>query len=129
MAILNHLKQEEIKLSKEAQERIDELKTDNPDVFIRIMIIPGGCAGNKYHILMDDYIGETDKVLQIKGKIYVVIDEVSLEMLTGSTLDFSDQLEFSGFTIQNPNITATCSCGNSFSCTENCVLKKPDCEN
>ena len=114
------------KLTKGASTRIKELKTDNPEIFIRVMIVSGGCAGMQYHILMDDYIGEMDKVILLRKKknitqkdVYVVIDETSLQYLNGGKIDFKDSLEFSGFTVDNPNVKGVCNCGNSFSCT-NC---------
>ena len=128
---------EDFYLTDDAVKRIGELKRDNSDVFIRIMITSGGCAGHQYHILMDDYIGDADFVLvkdknikEIKQEnVYVVVDEASLDYLHNSTMDFSDSLEFSGFTIDNPNITATCNCGNSFTCSGGFVMKKDDCKN
>ena len=123
----------DISLTENAIDRIKELKKENEDIFIRVMITSGGCAGKQYHILMDDYIGETDYVLQKtynkKKTTYLVIDETSLELLHNSTIDFSDDLEFSGFKIDNPNITATCNCGNSFTCSGDCVIKSKDCKN
>ena len=89
------------------------------------MIVSGGCAGMQYHILMDDYIGEMDKIVLLRKKknvapkdVFVVIDETSLKYLNGGKIDFQDSLEFSGFTIDNPNVKAVCNCGNSFSCTD-----------
>lgn len=125
------------KLAKEASARIKELKTDNPEIFIRVMIVSGGCAGMQYHILMDDYIGEMDKIILLRKKknitqkdVYVVIDETSLQYLNGGKIDFQDGLEFSGFTIDNPNVKGVCNCGNSFSCTDcgvNGVIPQSDC--
>lgn len=132
----------DIKLTENAIKRIAELKEDNKDVFIRIMITSGGCAGSQYYILMDDYIGETDYVLKLNGDcvnndkvekneelVFLVIDEVSLELLHNSTIDFEDGLEFAGFKIDNPNVTATCNCGNSFTCGGGFIVKKADCKN
>ena len=116
------LKKKDIALTQNAVNRINELKSDNPNIFIRIMITNGGCAGKQYCILIDDYIGETDFYLRKKFKkkisVYVVTDENSLSYIKGSKMDFADNLEFSGFTLKNPNITSMCSCGNSFSCNE-----------
>ena len=116
------LTKKDISLTKQAINRINELKCENSDVFIRVMITTGGCAGKQYCILMDDYIGETDfclrKRFNNKLSVYVVIDENSLKYVKGSKMDFADGLEFSGFTLKNPNITAMCNCGNSFSCNE-----------
>ena len=116
------LTKKDISLTKQAINRINELKCENSEVFIRVMITTGGCAGKQYCILMDDYIGETDfclrKRFNNKLSVYVVIDENSLKYVKGSKMDFADGLEFSGFTLKNPNITAMCNCGNSFSCNE-----------
>ena len=116
------LTKKDITLTKQAINRINELKCENSEVFIRVMITTGGCAGKQYCILMDDYIGETDfclrKRFNNKLSVYVVIDENSLKYVKGSKMDFADGLEFSGFTLKNPNITAMCNCGNSFSCNE-----------
>ena len=121
------------KITENAKVRIEELKQDNPDVFIRIMITSGGCAGHQYHILMDDYIGDTDYVMRKryshKNSVYVVIDEASLEFLKGATLDFAKSLEFSGFNIQNPNAKSVCNCGSSFSCSGGFIMKKDNCKN
>lgn len=121
-------------ITDKAKQRIDEIKEENKNIFIRIMITTGGCAGHQYHILMDDYIGETDYVLQLNDKnneklVYLVIDETSLEFVKDGTIDFEDNLEFSGFKIDNPNVKATCNCGNSFSCTGGFITKKDDCKN
>ena len=116
------LTKKDITLTKQAINRINELKYENSEVFIRVMITTGGCAGKQYCILMDDYIGETDfclrKRFNNKLSVYVVIDENSLKYVKGSKMDFADGLEFSGFTLKNPNIKAMCNCGNSFSCNE-----------
>ena len=116
------LTKKDITLTKQAINRINELKYENSEVFIRVMITTGGCAGKQYCILMDDYIGETDFCLRKRFKnklsVYVVIDENSLKYVKGSKMDFADGLEFSGFTLKNPNIKAMCNCGNSFSCNE-----------
>lgn len=116
------LTKKDISLTKKATKRIQELKEENNSVFIRIMIANGGCAGKQYCILMDDYIGETDFCLRKRFKnklsVYVVIDENSLKYVKGSKMDFADGLEFSGFTLKNPNVKAMCNCGNSFSCNE-----------
>ena len=128
------------KLTKGASARVKELKLDSPEIFIRIMIVSGGCAGMQYHILMDDYIGEMDKVIILRKKknitqkdVYVVIDETSLQYLNGGKIDFQDSLEFSGFKIDNPNVKGVCNCGNSFSCTDcgvNGIIQQSDvCKN
>lgn len=123
----------DFKITSKAKRRIEEIKVDNKDVFIRIMVTEGGCAGHQYHILMDDYIGETDFVLKQKNKkeeelVYVVIDKSSLEYLRGGELDFLDDLNFSGFKIKNPNAKTTCNCGNSFNCNSIILKNKKKCK-
>ena len=109
-------------LSRKAKSRIDEIKSDNKDIFIRVMIVKGGCAGYQYYILMDDYVGENDLILMKKNihyneeLIYVVTDKESFKFIKNGKLDFNDSFEFSGFTIKNPNAKRTCNCGNSFNC-------------
>lgn len=120
-------------MTRKAKSRIDEIKNDNENIFIRIMIVEGGCAGLQYHILMDDYVGETDFILKRKNKkkdtIYVVIDKKSLKYLHNSKIDFIDELSFSGFKINNPNTKSVCKCGNSFNCSGIQVKKKNNCKN
>lgn len=116
-------------MTENAIKRIDELKQNDENVFIRVMVVSGGCAGKQYYILMDDYIGEMDYILTKNRKKYVVIDEESLQYVKNSTIDFKNTLEFSGFSIDNPNIQATCNCGNSFSCSDCFVEKKDSCGN
>ena len=120
-------------LSRKAKTRIDEIKKDNKDIFIRIMIVKGGCAGHQYYILMDDYIGDNDYVLMKNSNqtqknkkerlVYVVVDEASLDFIKNGKLDFDDNIEFSGFKIINPNAKTICNCGNSFSCSNDCVVQ------
>ena len=116
-------------MTEGAINRIDELKQNDKDFFIRVMVVSGGCAGKQYYILMDDYIGETDYILTKNRKKYIVIDKESLQYVKNSTIDFKNTLEFSGFTIDNPNIQATCNCGNSFSCSNCSIEKKSGCMN
>lgn len=84
--------------------------------FLRIMIEIGGCAGMKYHIIIDDYLADNDLVMKFDEKIYLAIDDYSMEYLKGGTLDFEETLEFSGFKLDNPNASSSCSCGSSFGC-------------
>ena len=121
----------DISITKTAKSRIDELKNDNKDVFVRIMIASGGCAGKRYYILMDDYIGDNDFVLneEFMGEKlpYIVIDDDSLSLLHNSVIDYEEGLEFSGFKIDNPNVKALCDCGNSFNCDGSLIEKQAEC--
>ncbi|MGK3995692.1 HesB/IscA family protein [Sorangium sp. So ce1024] len=80
---------------------------------LRIMVESGGCAGYKY---MMGLVAEAqpDDVIVEKQDIKVFVDASSLELLKGVTIDFLVSLEGSGFTFNNPNASASCSCGKSF---------------
>jgi iron-sulfur cluster insertion protein len=80
------------------------------DERLRISVSGGGCSGFQYHFAPEKSQNTDDKVF---GP--VIIDEVSLGLLTGSELHYSEDLMGAAFTIQNPNATSKCGCGNSFS--------------
>ncbi len=81
---------------------------------LRIAVKSGGCSGFQYDMYFDSEFA-ADDVLRDLGGVKVVVDTDSAELLTGSTLDFTDGLQGAGFHISNPNATRTCGCGNSFS--------------
>jgi iron-sulfur cluster assembly protein len=81
---------------------------------LRVLVERGGCAGHKYLIGLDAEPRPDDTVVETGG-ISLFIDPDSEPMLAGMTIGFVESLEGSGFTFDNPNATATCSCGKSFS--------------
>jgi len=88
-------------------------KQGNPDAALRVYVTPGGCSGFSYGMSMDDERGDDDKTIEVQG-VKVVVDEFSMQYLDGAQLDYVDALMGGGFTVQNPNATKTCSCGQSF---------------
>ena len=80
---------------------------------LRIMVVPGGCAGYQYGLDFDDKHTGDDVVIEQHG-VKVVVDKKSAGHLIGTTIDFVDSLQGSGFKISNPNAQSTCGCGNSF---------------
>jgi len=80
---------------------------------LRMKVIGGGCSGLQYQLSFDDRVRENDSDLDANG-VRLLIDEKSALYLVGSTLDFVDTLQESGFKIQNPNASNTCGCGQSF---------------
>lgn len=80
----------------------------------RVAVDGGGCSGFQYDFRLEDARAEEDLVLEKDG-IAVVIDPVSLPFLAGATIDFSEELIGSRFVIDNPNASASCGCGTSFS--------------
>jgi iron-sulfur cluster assembly accessory protein len=81
---------------------------------LRVAVKPGGCSGYSYEMFFDSEVMSDDVVREF-GTVKVIVDSASAELLTGSTLDFSDGLQGAGFNITNPNATRTCGCGSSFS--------------
>jgi iron-sulfur cluster assembly accessory protein len=84
------------------------------ELALRVAVRPGGCSGYSYEMFFDTEIAEDDVQIAF-GPVKVVVDPVSAPLLTGATLDYKDGLQGAGFSINNPNASRTCGCGNSFS--------------
>src|SRR5690349_23745227 len=89
-----------------AQEGRDDLK-------LRIAVQPGGCSGLRYQLYFDEREIDGDIDAEFSG-VHVVTDRMSAPYLMGATIDFVDTIEKQGFTIDNPNATGSCACGDSF---------------
>src|SRR3954452_11548792 len=83
------------------------------DLRLRIAVQPGGCAGLQYQLFFDERSLDGDVELTPHG-VPVVVDRMSAPYLGGATIDFTDTIEQQGFTIDNPNASSGCACGNSF---------------
>ncbi|MDO4928303.1 MAG: iron-sulfur cluster assembly accessory protein [Corynebacterium sp.] len=83
------------------------------DLSLRIAVQPGGCAGLRYQLYFDDRSLDGDKIDEVGG-VRLAVDKMSLPYLMGATIDFADTIESQGFTIDNPNATGSCACGDSF---------------
>jgi len=104
-------------MTESAAARINKLKTEEgkPNLRFRITVKGGGCSGFQYDFSLDDAAPSEADTLIAKDGAEVIIDDVSLGIVNGSTLDFIEDLSRAGFEIKNPNATARCGCGNSFS--------------
>jgi len=80
---------------------------------LRMRVVGGGCSGLRYELAFDDAITEDDTQVEIGG-VKVIVDEKSALYLAGTTLDFVDTLQETGFKMSNPNANTTCGCGESF---------------
>ncbi|HVL92841.1 MAG TPA: iron-sulfur cluster insertion protein ErpA [Acidimicrobiales bacterium] len=107
---------EVIDLTEAASKKVAELLTfeQNPDLALRIAVRPGGCSGYSYEMFFDSELTPED-VQTVRGAVRVVVDSASAQLLTGATLDYKDGLQGAGFSINNPNATRSCGCGQSFS--------------
>ena len=85
-----------------------------PELVLRVAVRPGGCSGLSYEMFFDTDIAPDDVQAAHRG-VTVVIDPASAEHLGGAALDFKDGLQGAGFSIENPNATRSCGCGQSFS--------------
>jgi iron-sulfur cluster assembly accessory protein len=83
------------------------------DLSLRVAVQPGGCSGLRYQLFFDDRMLDGDRVTDFGG-VHVVVDRMSQPYLGGATVDFVDTIEKQGFTIDNPNATGSCACGDSF---------------
>ncbi len=83
------------------------------DLRLRIAVQPGGCSGLKYQLYFDERDIDGDIVSDFGG-VQVVTDKMSAPYLMGATIDFVDTIEKQGFTIDNPNASGSCACGDSF---------------
>jgi iron-sulfur cluster insertion protein len=82
--------------------------------FLRIAVSGGGCSGFQYGFSFDDRRNADDFVFERDG-VAVVVDAVSLGLLSGAEVDFVEDLMGAAFQIRNPNAASSCGCGNSFS--------------
>ena len=105
--------QDGINLSDDAAARISDIMAGEGGGRLRIVVTGGGCSGFQYHFTLDEGPEEGD-VEYGTGNARVVIDDISLRYLAGSTLRFVNSLEGSYFTLDNPNATSSCGCGTSF---------------
>lgn len=105
-----------ITLTDTAAVKVAELLDAEGDasLALRVAVRPGGCSGFSYEMFFDADRADDDQQLSY-GKVKVVVDPASAQLLTGATLDYKDGLQGAGFAINNPNATRTCGCGNSFS--------------
>lgn len=112
---LPQIGQPQVGLTERAAKRIAEILKDEPaSSVLRVAVTGGGCSGFQYDFCFDDSCSEDDLVIERAGAT-VVIDPVSLDFLKGAEIDFVEEMIGAAFKIKNPNATASCGCGTSFS--------------
>ena len=104
-----------IVLTDAAAEKVAALlaQEGRDDLRLRVAVQPGGCSGLRYQLYFDERAIDGDIVSEFGG-VQVVTDKMSAPYLMGATIDFVDTIEKQGFTIDNPNATGSCACGDSF---------------
>ncbi len=108
---------EQFAVTDRAAARIAEIVAETkPDTApaLRVAVLAGGCSGFQYKFELDETPQPDDLIIQ-HGAAKVVVDPVSLDLLSGSELDYTDELMGSHFAVRNPNAKSACGCGTSFS--------------
>ena len=102
-------------ITENAARRIGQIidQKKNERLMLRVTIHGGGCSGFQYEFGLDEAAGTEDLVFEQHG-VKVVVDEVSLDLIAGSEIDFVEELIGSAFAVRNPNATSSCGCGISF---------------
>lgn len=103
-------------ISDSASKRIAYLVSQEKEdkKYLRVAIVSGGCSGMQYTFNLDHVVNPEDTVIKKNGA-KVIVDDVSLEILKGSELDYIEEMIGSYFSIKNPNAASSCGCGSSFS--------------
>jgi iron-sulfur cluster assembly protein len=102
-------------LTETAAEKVRSFLADQPDVddiALRVAVQAGGCAGFRYALFFDDRQLDGD-VEETQHGIRIRMDKMSTPYLAGAVIDWKESLEASGFSIENPNASGSCACGDS----------------
>ncbi len=104
-----------IEISDFASAQIKEMldAQQNESLFLRVGVVDGGCSGLSYDLKFDDEQHEDDLVFEKQG-FRLRVDAKSMEFLEGLEIDYKAQGMTGGFTMDNPNVKASCGCGASF---------------
>jgi iron-sulfur cluster assembly accessory protein len=103
-----------VTLTDIAATKIGDLLSDeqHAQAGLRVAVRGGGCSGFQYQLALDE-LRDGDQVFEHDG-IRIIVDELSLKYVDGSTVDYTESLMGSGFQVNNPNVVAACGCGSSF---------------
>jgi len=103
-----------VTLTDVAAQKIGTLLSDeeHANAGLRVAVRGGGCSGFQYQLALDEQ-REGDQVFDHDG-IRIIVDELSLRYVDGSTVDYTESLMGAGFQVNNPNVVAACGCGSSF---------------
>ncbi len=104
-------------LTGKAAEKVREIQAGEadlgPEYCLRLRVVGGGCSGFSYDLYFD--LKQDDDQAFVSHGVSLVVDELSLQYLAGTTVDYVEGLQGAGFKFGNPNVKSTCGCGSSFS--------------
>jgi len=106
-------------LTEKAAEKVREIQAaENIEASygLRLRVVGGGCSGFAYDLYFDQ-VTEMDRTFDSHG-VKLVVDQMSLQYLAGTTVDYVEGLQGAGFQVNNPNVVAACGCGSSFQVKE-----------
>ena len=106
---------EAVTMTERAAQRIGEILSTEPSgAMLRLSVMGGGCSGFQYKFDVERAQGGDDVTI-VRDGVTVLVDQVSLQYLAGSEIDFVDDLIGASFKVNNPQAKASCGCGTSFS--------------
>src|SRR5262245_4153242 len=103
-------------LTEKAAEKVREIKAAEgieDAMGLRMRVVGGGCSGFSYDLYFDA-VTDMDRTFVSHG-VHLVVDQMSLQYLVGTEVDYVEGLQGAGFKFGNPNVKSTCGCGSSFS--------------
>ncbi len=106
-----------ITLTEPATRKVRELLAaeDQSELMLRVGVRPGGCSGFSYEMYFTDEVDDLNDIVSDFDGVKVAIDRQSLSYLEGASVDYAEGLQGAGFKINNPNVSRSCGCGQSFS--------------
>ena len=102
--------EKKLEFTDRAKNQIEKITKSEAKKYFRIAVQGGGCSGYKYNFSFDNNLEKDDILFDL-----TIIDKASLEIISGSTVDFKKEMIGESFTINNPKATSSCGCGLSFS--------------
>ncbi|MBI2040804.1 MAG: iron-sulfur cluster assembly accessory protein [DPANN group archaeon] len=102
-----------IELTNFAIEKVKFFMQKENGKYLRVAVLPGGCAGFSYDFAVESAAGKDDLVFDFKG-LNILVSKFHLPMLKGSKINYAETIQGSGLVVDNPNATKGCGCGHSF---------------
>jgi iron-sulfur cluster insertion protein len=105
-----------ITVTESAKSKILDILTEEnkPDIYLRTFVQGGGCSGFNYGFTIEENANSDDFEIELDSKFKLLIDAISMQYLSGCTIDYKGSFMSKEFVITNPNAKHTCGCGSSF---------------
>jgi iron-sulfur cluster assembly protein len=126
--MMPEVKTYEITLTPSAADAVRDLlaKRNLEGYALRMYVSGGGCSGFQYGMALDNNLRASDLIFEQNG-VKVIVDEISINYLSGAKVDYVEEVMGSGFRIENPNAVAACGCGNSFRTKDSSASSEGSC--